>query len=91
MIGVQRQLKADGVDYRAFEILNLGKYERQHFIGINPNLREAEQQHQLEEKEKAFIDLILRAYSAEKTDGFTIFSRRESGATCGGGSPSICP
>ena len=73
MIGVQRQLKADGVDYRAFEILNLGKYERQHFIGINPNLREAEQQHQLEEKEKAFIDLILRAYSAEKTDGFTIF------------------
>ena len=30
MIGVQRQLKADGKDYRAFEILNLGKYERQH-------------------------------------------------------------
>ena len=73
MIGVQRQLKADGEDYRAFEILNLGKYERQHYVGLNPNLREAEQQHQLEEKEKAFIDLILRAYSAEKTDGFTIF------------------
>ena len=79
MIGVQRQLKADGVDYRAFEILNLGKYERQHFIGINPNLREAEQQHQLEEKEKAFIDLILRAYSAEKTDGFTIFHGVKAG------------
>ena len=44
MIGVQRQLKADGNDYRAFEILNLGKYERQHYIGVNPNLREAEQQ-----------------------------------------------
>ena len=73
LIGVQRQLKADGEDYRAFEILNLGKYERQHFIGLNPNLREAQQQQQLEEKEKAFIDLILRAYSAEKTDGFTIF------------------
>lgn len=28
MIGVQRQLKADGQDYRAFELLNLGKYER---------------------------------------------------------------
>ena len=79
MIGVQRQLKADGVDYRAFEILNLGKYERQHFIGINPNLREAEQQHQLEEKEEAFIDLILRAYSAEKTDGFTIFHGVKAG------------
>lgn len=33
MIAVQRQLKADGKDYRAFEILNLGKYERQHYIG----------------------------------------------------------
>ena len=79
MIGVQRQLKADGEDYRAFEILNLGKYERQHYIGLNPNLREAEQQQQLEEKEKAFIDLILRAYSAEKTDGFTAFQGVKAG------------
>ena len=39
LIGVQRQLKADGKDYRAFEILNLGKYERQHYIGINPKDR----------------------------------------------------
>ena len=73
MIGVQRQLKADGKDYRAFEILNLGKYERQHYIGVNPNLRESEQQRQLEEREKEFTDLILRAYSAEKTDGFAAF------------------
>ena len=79
MIGVQRQLKADGEDYRAFEILNLGKYERQHYIGLNPNLREAEQEQQLEEKEKAFIDLILRAYSAEKTDGFTAFQGMKAG------------
>ena len=70
MIGVQRQLKADGKDYRAFEILNLGKYERQHYIGVNPNLREAEQQKQLEEQEKEFTNLILRAYSAERTEGF---------------------
>jgi adenine-specific DNA-methyltransferase len=35
LIGVQRQLKAEGKDYRAFEILNLGKYERQHYVGIN--------------------------------------------------------
>ena len=79
MIGVQRQLKADGEDYRAFEILNLGKYERQHYIGLNPNLREAEQEQQLEEKEKAFVNLILRAYSAEKTDGFTAFQGVKAG------------
>ena len=79
MIGVQRQLKADGKDYRAFEILNLGKYERQHYIGVNPNLREAEQQKQSVEKEKAFIDLILRAYAAEETDGFTSFQGKKAG------------
>ena len=79
MIGVQRQLKAEGKDYRAFEILNLGKYERQHYIGVNPNLREAEQQKQLEEKEAAFVDLILRAYRAEKTDGFATFHGKKAG------------
>ena len=36
LIGVQRQLKDEGKDYRAFEILNLGRYERQHFIGVTP-------------------------------------------------------
>ena len=79
MIGVQRELKAEGKDYRAFEILNLGKYERQHYIGVNPNLREAEQQKQLEEKEAAFLDLILRAYRAEKTDGFAAFHGKKAG------------
>ncbi len=79
MIGVQRQLKAEGKDYRAFEILNLGKYERQHYIGINPNLREVEQQKQLEEKEAAFLDLILRAYRAEKTEGFSTFHAKKAG------------
>jgi len=79
MIGVQRRLKAEGKDYRAFEILNLGKYERQHYIGVNPNLRQAEQQKQLEEKEAAFLDLILRAYRAEKTEGFTSFHGKKAG------------
>jgi len=79
LIGVQRQLKAEGKDYRAFEILNLGKYERQHYIGVNPNLREAEQQKQLAEKEAAFLDLILRAYRAEKTEGFATFHGKKAG------------
>ena len=52
LIGVQRQLKAEGKDYRAFEILNLGKYERQHYIGVNPNLREEEQQKATGSKKK---------------------------------------
>jgi DNA modification methylase len=79
LIGVQRQLKAEGKNYRAFEILNLGKYERQHYIGVNTNLRQAEQQKQLEEKEAAFVDLILRAYRAEKTEGFKTFNGKKAG------------
>ena len=79
MIGVQRSLKAEGKDYRAFEILNLGKYERQHYIGVNLNLREEERQKQIEEKEAAFLDLILSAYRAEKTTGFTAFHGKKAG------------
>lgn len=79
MIGVQRGLKASGEDYRAFEILNLGKYERQHYIGVNLDLREEERQKQLDEKEAAFLDLILRAYRAEKTTGFSAFHGKKAG------------
>lgn len=79
MIAVQRNLKTEGKDYRAFEILNLGKYERQHFVGVNPNLREEAQQAQMEAREAAFLTLILRAYRAEKTDGFASFHGKRAG------------
>ena len=79
MIGVQRQLKEDNKSWRAFEILNLGKYERQHFIGVNPNFREEEKQKQLEEKEKAFLNLILHAYKAEAVDQFRTFQGKKAG------------
>ena len=79
MIGVQRELKATGKDYRAFEILNLGKYERQHYIGVNPSLREEEKQKQLEGKEKAFLGLILHAYHAEPVESFNTFHGKKAG------------
>jgi len=71
MIGVQRERKASGKDYRAFEILNLGKYERQHYVGQRQQL--------IESRERAFIDLILRAYRAERTDGFSGFHGKRAG------------
>ena len=79
MIGVQRGMKADGKDFRAFEILNLGKYERAHYIGVNINLREEERRRQLEQKEKDFINLILRAYRAEDVEGFRCFQGKKAG------------
>lgn len=79
LIGVQRQMKAENKPYRAFEILNLGKYERQHFIAVNPNLREEEQRLQLEKKEEAFLKLILNAYRAEATSGYQAFHGKKNG------------
>jgi DNA modification methylase len=79
MIGVQRELKEAGKDFRAFEILNLGKYERAHYIGVNTNLREEERKKQLEQKEKDFIALILHAYRAEAVENFKCFHGKKAG------------
>lgn len=79
MIEVQRQLKKNGKNYRAFEILNLGKYERQHFIGINLDLGNEQRRQQIASREKTFLNLILHAYRAEKVDGFTTFHGKKAG------------
>lgn len=79
MIGVQRELRAANKSWRAFEILNLGKYERQHYIGVNPSLRDQEKQKQLEAKEKAFVELILRSYKAEPIQGTSTFHGKKAG------------
>ncbi len=70
MIGVQRELKKSGKDFRAFEILNVGKYERESFLSINNDLRTEEKAKQAERKEKEFIQLILSAYKAEAVESF---------------------
>jgi adenine-specific DNA-methyltransferase len=62
MIGVQRELQAGGKDFRAFEVLNLGKYERQFFMDDLTN-------GQLKSKEDAYIGLILEAYKAKRLEG----------------------
>jgi DNA modification methylase len=78
MIGVQRELKNANKSYRAFEILNLGKYERQHYIGVNANLRDEEKQKQIAQREKEFLDLILRAYRADHVEGFNTFHGKKN-------------
>jgi adenine-specific DNA-methyltransferase len=66
LIGVQRQLKAEGKPYRSFEILNLGKYERQYFVGIDPTLPEKERREEAVRREEHYLSLILTAYKAER-------------------------
>ena len=60
LIGIQRELKESGNDFRAFEVLNLGKYERQFFMTkFTDNPRQREQ---------AYISLILEAYKAQPVE-----------------------
>jgi DNA modification methylase len=70
MIGVQREMKKNQKDFRAFEILNVGKYERESFLNTNDDLRAEERARQAERKEKEFIKLILSAYKAEAVESF---------------------
>ncbi|MGB3973492.1 MAG: site-specific DNA-methyltransferase [Peptococcia bacterium] len=62
MIGIQRELQEKGKDFRAFEILNLGKYERQFFMDDLTNGK-------LKAKEDLYVDLILEAYKAKRIEG----------------------
>lgn len=62
LIGVQRELQSSGKDFRAFELLNLGKYERQFFMDdLTNGKRKA--------KEDLYVDLILEAYKAKRIEG----------------------
>ena len=70
MIGVQRELKKEGRGFRAFEILNLGRYERENFLTVNDDLRAEEKAKQAKRKEKEFVKLIISAYKAEAVESF---------------------
>lgn len=80
LIGVQRQLKAERKPYRAFEILNLGKYERQWFAGIDPNLPEDQRHIASAAKEARYLDLIRQAYQAQAVDQSPPFHAVKAGA-----------
>jgi len=74
MVGVQRELKKEGKNYRAFEILNVGKYERKYYVNhVSKDLREEEKRQIRERKEKEYINLILSAYKAEPVESFNTF------------------
>jgi hypothetical protein len=80
MIGVQRGLQEAGKPYRSFEILNLGKYERQYFAGIDPTLPEEQRRAISLQKEEHYLTLILSAYKAERVFQSPPFHGRKAGA-----------
>ncbi len=80
MIAVQRELKKENQNYRAFEILNLGKYQRQHFYQQNYASQDKAARAALQAgKEHEFIALILQAYKAEPIQGSDEFTGQKAG------------
>lgn len=80
LIGVQRELKKEHKPWRSFEILNLGKYERQYFVGIDPSLPEDQRRALSLQKEEHYISLILQAYQAERSFSVPPFQGRKGNA-----------
>ena len=81
LIGVQRQLKEAGKDFRAFEVLNLGRYERQAYLNVGGRLSGEQKEQALAQKEREFRELILRAYKAEALadSGLSFFHGKKAG------------
>ncbi len=79
LIGVQRELKAADKPFRAFEVLNLGRYERQAYLNVGGRLSGEQKESALAEKEREFRELILRAYKAEPFANDAFFDGKHGG------------
>ena len=69
LIGVQREKREANQNFRAFEVLNLGRYERQAYLNVGGRLTGTQKEAALARKETEFRDLILRAYKATPFGG----------------------
>lgn len=79
LIQVQRDLKAAGKPFRAFEVLNLGRYERQAYLNVSGRLSGKKKEQALAQKEQEFRDLILKAYRAEPLPEAGFFHGKNAG------------
>jgi adenine-specific DNA-methyltransferase len=79
LIQVQRELKAAGKSFRAFEVLNLGRYERQAYLNVSGRLTGKKKEQALARKEQEFRDLILKAYRAESLPENGFFQGKTAG------------
>jgi len=79
LIQVQRELKDAGKPFRAFEVLNLGRYERQAYLNVGGRLTGKQKEQALAQKEREFRELILRAYKAQPLEGESFFHGKNAG------------
>ncbi|MBZ0159188.1 MAG: site-specific DNA-methyltransferase [bacterium] len=79
LIQVQRDLKESGKPFRAFEVLNLGRYERQAYLNVGGRLTGKQKEQALAQKEREFRELILRAYKAQPLEDANFFHGKNAG------------
>jgi site-specific DNA-methyltransferase (adenine-specific)/adenine-specific DNA-methyltransferase len=79
LIQVQRELKAAGKPFRAFEVLNLGRYERAAYLNVSGRLTGKKREAALSKKEQEFRELILKAYRAEPLPEAGFFDGKTGG------------
>jgi len=79
LIQVQRGLKDSGKPFRAFEVLNLGRYERQVYLNVGGRLTGQQKGQVLAQKKHEFRDLILRAYRAQPLEDASFFHGKNAG------------
>ena len=72
-------MKAAEKDFRAFEVLNLGRYERQAYLNVGGRLSASKKAQALAAKEREFRELILRAYKAQALEGEAFFHGKTGG------------
>lgn len=79
LIQVQRDLKTEAKPFRAFEVLNLGRYERQAYLNVGGRLSGKKKEQALARKEQEFRELILKAYRAEPLQDTAFFHGKNGG------------
>jgi DNA modification methylase len=69
LIQVQRDKEKTGQHFRPFEVLNLGKYQREFFF---KDYLYNERDLKNEQSEEHYYDLILKAYKGRKEEGYRV-------------------
>jgi hypothetical protein len=82
MIAVQRALLASGQDYRAFEVLNLGWYERSFFVSKHLEGKENDAFSAQLDQQKIYLytELVTSAYKASGLAGYSYLHARKDNA-----------
>ena len=70
MINVQRSLKKESKNWRSFEVLNLGKYQREYFLENEYKQNELVKINNKKIKINDFENLLFKAYKANRISGF---------------------